>query len=260
MSGRACFNLKTMKNFILFFILLLNINFYLVSQPSFNKGIDVMKHINHKGPIILYKDTLLCMGIGVDHDTFDYYAAFMAKIDLNGNFIRRYIDIEPLRLYFYNDNNNAFVTGDTLIVGIGNTFNIDADGYLMLFNINSGEILKKIPFESQIDESAFLHDMIRINDSLFALVLTVQETPNSKYADGQICIINIKTDSVKYLIFGKKDISDNPTFLHWTGSSFLVGTGYLDPPFVIGQYIKRNIEGIIYEVDLAVLKNKINNV
>ncbi|MBK7094176.1 MAG: hypothetical protein IPH57_03600 [Saprospiraceae bacterium] len=240
-----------MKNLFLLFILFFSINIFLTSQSTFNKGIDIMKHINQSGPIILYHDTLICLGNGDDHDTFDYYACYMTKIDLKGNLIRRYINIESQRLYSYNENNNSFISGDTLIVGIGIDYNIEADGYVMLYNISSGEIIKKIPFESQIDESAFLHDMVKINDSLFAIVLTVQETPYSKYADAQICIINIKTDSVKYLIFGKKDIADNPRFLHWTGSSFLVGTSYTDLPFVFGQYIKRITEGIIYEVDLA---------
>ncbi|MBK7094193.1 MAG: T9SS type A sorting domain-containing protein [Saprospiraceae bacterium] len=240
-----------MKNLFLLFILFFSINIFLVSQTTFNKGIDIMKHINQSGPIILFHDTLLCLGNGVDHDTFDYYAVFMSKIDLNGNFLKRYIDIEPQRLNVYNQTNNAFVQNDSLLVCIDSNGNKNANGYLMIYRIGTGEILKKIPFISQTDDTAFLHDMIKINDSIYAVLLTIQESLNSQYADSQICIINIKTDSVKYVIFGKKDISDSPTFLHWTGSSFLVGTGYLDPPFIIGQYIKRNIEGIIYEVDLA---------
>ena len=223
----------------------------MVSQPSFNKGFDVMKHINDPGPIVLYHDTLLCLGNGVDHDTFDYYAVFLAKIDLNGNFLERYIDIEPQRLNVYNQTNNAFVQNDSLLVCIDSNGNINANGYLMIYRIGTGEILKKIPFISQTDDTAFLHDMVKINDSIYAVILTIREAVNSKYADSQICIININTDSVKYLIFGKKDIDDNPIFLHCTGSSFLVGTSYTTPPFIIGQYIKRVTEGIIYEVDTS---------
>lgn len=62
--------------------------------------------------------------------------------------------------------------------------------------------------------------MVKINDSIYAVILTIREAKNSKYADSQICIINIKTESVKYIIFGKKKMMTIQDFCIGQGAVF----------------------------------------
>ena len=186
-----------------------------------------MKFINDSGPIFLNGDTIICPSKGVDHDTFDYYAVCFSILNKDGDIIFRSIDSVSQCLYYYNDLNKVYLVGDTLITAVDIENLEDADTHILLYDLKNGDILKKINVESQIDNWAFLHDMVQINDSIYATLSNVLEYPHSKKSDIQISIVNIKSDVVKYLNFGVKDTIDYLYCLHWTGKDFLVGSVYL---------------------------------
>lgn len=206
-----------------------------------------MGHIHQTGPVVINKDTIICIGNGVDHDNFNYYAAYVAKFDMQGNFIKRFVDIEPKKYYSINNLHIAFMIGDTLYFGI----DIHSGTYFVKYLITSDSILKKIKVKSLIDEWSYIQDVTKINDSLFIVLLEINEKPGDKYLNTQISIMNTKEDSIiKNIVFGKMNYLDIPQCAIWNGEKLVVGMIY-EYPYDVDFDEEQEFYAVIYEVDTS---------
>ena len=103
------------KSYLILFILISCI-FYSYSQSTFNVKEKIMHHINHGGPVLTFNDTIMCIGHGVDHDPYDYYAIFTAKFDTSGNFITRSVYRERAGTLFHFDfTHSAFLSENRIV-------------------------------------------------------------------------------------------------------------------------------------------------
>lgn len=240
------------KYFLLISLFIFLLSFTSIGQNTFNKDIKIMKFINQTGPITMYDDTLICLGNGVDHDTFDIYAAYFAKLDKNGNISFRSTDSVYQSEYYYTDINKCFKLHDTLITTADFVKGKEEIyGYLMMYSLTTGQLLKKIDFHHKY-KWMFITDMVKISDSIYAISMDVQEIAGiNNTHDIQISIINVRSGAVKNIDFGVKDRIDLSYCMFWTGQNFLIGTVYIDPPVVEYDYKKRNVQGVIYKVDTS---------
>ena len=94
----------------------------LFSQTTFNKEKKVMDFISQAGPVITYGDTIYCLGYGTDFYSYQYYNLFFSKFDMEGNFIKRYID--TLGDYYFSRINDAYIV-DNHIISIVDSYKQD---------------------------------------------------------------------------------------------------------------------------------------
>jgi len=246
------------KSFIIsvLFIIAISLN----SQNTFNKDFKIMNFINQAGSVITYGDTILCIGNGVDTYSYYFYAAFMAKIDNEGNFIKRYVDTDGD--YTYQDVNMSYIYKNKLLTAVdvtkwdstgGKWEKLFTGGYLMITDIASGKIEKKIKFSTPQGDKKWqlLDGFVQIDSVTYAVLSNIDEIDN-KHLDSQISIINIKTEKVKYIQFGKEKINDSPFKIVWNGTKLLVGSHYSYPDYdPANPWGKITYHTLIYEVDTS---------
>lgn len=245
-----------MKKILLTISFILSGLFILHSQTTFNKEIKVMDFITNPGPVLTYDDTILCLGHGTDTTTFSEYSLFVAKYDLEGNFIKRYID--TLGDYYFSYINDAYIVGENVIFAADSYQNGEFWGsYIMAMKITTGEVIKKIEITNPKDQYNYrsLAGLTQMDSITYAAVSAIdeeKEIDGKTHIDMQISIINIETEEVKYIHLGKEGVSDIPEFIVWNGEKFLIGTGILDPPYDILHPKRKSISyGFIYEVDTS---------
>lgn len=246
-----------------FIVLILVLYFYslLNSQTTFNIAPKIMGLISAEGSVVVYKDTILVTGHGVDHNLFNYYAAFFAKFDMQGNLIKRYTDTEgPGTYYFYNFLHKAYISEDKLITAVEMAKSPFARGYVMVIDIKSGNIDKKIEFFNDRDPGGFhsASGFVKLDSVTYATVTSISENKNTDFVSPQISIINIDTEEVKYIQLGKDGIDDVPVSIFWDGKKFLIGTSTIHPHYIITQPNKKYVSfGRIYEVYKSGLWNEV---
>ena len=225
----------------------------MISQNTFNKAEKIMKFISQSGPMICIDDTIYCFGNGTDSFAYSNFYAYMSKFNSSGILIQRYVEINADKgFYFHNNKNDIFKTNDSVLIAIdfnGQTFN---GGYLFIYDILSGEIINRIKFSSQIDDFEFYKGMAKVNDSIYAVLSSVNEYNDKHKLNSQISLINIRTGSVKYIVFGRDGVSDVPTCIIWNGEKLLVGANYTIPEWdFLNPYKKVTGIGLIYEIDTS---------
>ncbi len=225
-----------------------------ISQTTFLKDLKMMNFITQPGSLVSYDDTILCVGNGVDHNPYRDYGVYVAKFDLEGNMVNRYVDYNGD--YSFYGNHSSIVEDDKLIIA-GDVLIRDPlfqGGVLMVVNIATGEFEKRIIFSNAEGKSTslFITDLVRLDSITFAILSSIDEKENKHYRDAEIIIVNIETEEVKYIQIGKKDVDDDSDSFIWDGKKFLVGTGIAEPPYdIFNPYKKRNSHGLIYEVDTS---------
>lgn len=230
----------------------------LISQNTFNKAEKIMNFINQSGPMICVDDTIYCYGNGTDSFAFRNYCAYQAKFDLKGNFISRNIDYNYDYSYYFNFKNNIFCIGDTIITASSISRNDDTPGCLLIFSKSKGNIIKKICYISPVDYFLYYKGMAKVNDSIYAVLSTVHEYNDKHKVNSQISLINIRSGSVKYILFGRDGVSDYPECIIWNGKKLLVGANYSIPEFdITNPYKKSTGLGLIYEIDTSGIWKKV---
>jgi len=243
-------------------IFTINVN----SQTTFNNSLNIMKYINQAGSVLTYGDTIICIGNGTDHNTYKFYGAFIAKLGLDGNLLQR--NVETDGDFTYQENNSSYIYRDRVITAVdvitrdstGGTWKINfIGGYLMAIDIHTGKIEKKIKFSTPQSDKKWqlVMGFAKIDSVTYAVVSAIDE-PNNKYLDSQISIMNIKTEKVKYIQFGRKKVSDTPFTIIWTGDKLLVGSYYSYPDFNPEHpWNKITHHTLLYEVDTSGLVKEV---
>ena len=108
---------RIIKIFIfLFSFVFLYSNLY--SQNTFNIEKKVLGFISVSVPLLVYKDTLLCLGHGAEQNPYWFFRAFLSKFNMQGEMISRNFT-PPLSFYYYNyGNNNAYIVDDKIITAV----------------------------------------------------------------------------------------------------------------------------------------------
>ena len=245
-----------MKKISLIIYLILLFSYNALSQTTFNKEIKVMDFITEPGPLLIYGDTIICLGHGTDTTTFSKYSLFISKFDLESNFIKRYID--TLGDYYFSFINDAFIVDQNIILAVDSyEYGEFWGSYIMVINIATGKVLKKIKITNPKDQYdyAYIGGLTMIDSTTFVAVSSIREEnkPNGKiFYNMLISVVNIESEEVKYIELGKEGVIDIPYFIVWNGDKFLIGTGILDPPYDISNPKKKSIsQGLIYEVDIS---------
>jgi hypothetical protein len=201
--------------------------------------------------MICVDDTIYCYGNGTDSFSYYYYATYQGKFDLEGNFLSRKVNFDPEFDSYFNFKNDIFLEGDTVITACS-IDNIHCHGTLLVFNRNNGNIIKKICHKSQIDDFAYYHGMAKVNDSIYAVLSSVNEYDDKHKLNSQISLINIRSGSVKYILFGRDGVSDGSNYIIWNGKKLLVGANYSIPEWDFSNPYKKNTGiGLIYEIDTS---------
>ncbi len=227
-----------------------------MSQTTFNKDIKIMNFITRTSSVLHYNDTIILIGHGTDINPYSTYDAFIAKFDINGNKIERFLD--TLGFYFYDYSNESYIHNNSVITAVtaktrDSTGNPDFVGkYLWKIRISDGKALKKIKFSNPDDEKdAFIYalgGMAQIDSNHYAVVYGISKDTST--VDPQICIVDMETEEVKYIQFGREGISDIAKCIVWTGEKLLVGSGYWYPDYDYqNPYQKIYNHTLIYEVD-----------
>lgn len=84
----------------------------------------------------------------------------------------------------------------------------------------------------------------------FAVVSTLDEKGQNILLDPQISIINIKTEKIKYIQFGRKAYTDSPLCIEWNGDKLIVGA-YTSLPDPLNPVQMRIFNTLIYSVDTS---------
>jgi hypothetical protein len=239
-----------MKRFFIPFFVLCYFTIY--SQNTFNKAEKIMKFISQAGPMICIDDTIYCYGNGTDSFAFRNYCVYLGKYDLKGNLLSRHYDYNYFYSYYLNSKNDIFVSSDTMIIGSSISRNLEFEGCLLMFNKSKGNIVKRICYNSKVDDFEFYKGMAKVNDSIYAVLSSVNEYDNKHKLNSQISLINIRSGSIKYINFGIDGVSDLPRCIIWNGEKLLVGASYWIPEWDFSNpYKKVTGIGLIYEIDTS---------
>lgn len=227
------------------------------AQTTFNKDLKIMNFISRQGSILSFQDTIIGVSYGTDYNPFDKYVACIVKFDIFGNMLNRSID--STGYYHYQETNDSYIVNNTLIVA-GDAMIRDSvgamtlnGGYIWVFDLTNGTILKKIKFSGPGTniEPQIIGGLAQIDSTTYAVISGIDEKW-SGLTDSQITLANIETDSIKYIQFGRKNVSDIPRCIAWTGKKLLVGSGFAYPDYdILNPYKKRYSHTLIYEIDTA---------
>ena len=256
---------KLIKNLILI-IILFSYHLHITSQTTFNKDLKIMNFISDPGSVVTYGDTIICIGYGTDINPYKFYNSYLTKFDMEGNMLQRYTDV-MLGDYFY-DSDHSYIKGDTLINSPtliewdstgGEWKRIFNGGYVILTDISSGEIIKKIKISSisMDDRRVAIVEFTKIDSVTFAVMAYIVDDNPNFFWDTQISIVNIETDSVRNLVIRTKNIDDLSSSIIWNGEKLIVGAGHswdTDPSNLFSIY--KSI-GYIYEVDTSGIYKKV---
>lgn len=246
-----------MKKIIFIYLLLLGYLF-VYSQIPMNKEVKFMDFISNEGPIIMYDDTIICMGHGTDSIAYSTYDMFIAKMDMDGSIISlmKNKDADYYSTYF----KNAYLDGDNLIFAIGvvernNSWEVEFEGaYILIVDLVKMSIVKKIKIgnpENGNNDFIYAIDLKKLDSINYSVLFTIEKEGSSK-GDPMVAIVNIKTDDIRYIELGQESYSDRSYCFEWTGKKLLIGTSITDEPFdILNPYQKRNIWGQVYEVDTS---------
>ena len=237
---------------ILVLSILIFFNISLNSQTLFNKEIWPMKFISVSGPILTKGDTIICLGHGTDYWAYSYYVAYIAKYDIQGDFINRNID--SLGDSSYGNITDAYWDKNKIITYINNiTFEFNG-GYFLIIDSNTGEYLKKIKiyFKNDPDRAVAAEGLCKIDSIHYA---ALSSSPYDGYYSNVniiVSIVNIKTGKVKNIEIKKDSTYDIPEFIKRTGKKLLIGSHKPAVHWSSGlQEYTQSHSGNIYEVDTA---------
>ena len=183
-----------------------------------------MDFISKRGPLIMYKDTIILFGVGTDSFSYHKYNSYISKFNLEGEFIERTIDLNGDYISHYL--NNAYIIGDKIVTAFS-TWEREAynGGYLVVVNIKSGEFEKKIKITAPEDEERIgvIVGLEQIDPENYIVISTIDEKGLNK-VDTEICLVNIETGRVKKFELGTKNKNDIPFGHLWNGKYLLIGT------------------------------------
>lgn len=241
-----------MKKSIILIILSVQIFSSLCSQTTFNKEIWPMKFISVSGPILIKEDTIVCLGHGTDYYAYQKYAAYLAKYNMEGNYLTRYID--TIGDYYYTWATDAYWDKDNIITFVGNNELDYTGGYFLIIDSNNGKFIKKkkIHFENDPNRSLGAKGLAKIDSFHYAALSS--SPSNGIYSNLNIIvsIINTKTDKVKHIEIEKDTTNDIPEFIKWNGKKLLVGSNkpvtHWSPD--LHEYTLSH-SGNIYEIDTS---------
>ena len=224
----------------------------LSSQKYFSKEVWPMEFINGRGPLILYKDTLILCGFGTDSFSYRKYNSYIAKFNLDGEFIYRTIDLDGDYFTYYL--NDAYIIGDKIVTAYSSWERYGYNGgFLVVIDIKSGKFEKKIKITVTEDEerNCIIVGLEQI-DSLNYIVISSIDEEGSNKNDTEICLVNIETGRVKKFELGTKNKNDIPIGHLWNGKHLLIGTSIEEKDIsILNPYEKINVNSIIYEADTS---------
>ena len=212
------------KHFLYITLILYFIFFHKIthSQTTFNEEIWPMKFISVSGPILTKGDTIICLGHGTDYWAYSYYVAYIAKYDIQGDFINRNVD--SLGNPSYQNITDAYWDKNKIITYVNNiTFEFNG-GYFLIIDSNTGEYVKKIKiyFKNDPDRAVAAEGLCKIDSIHYA---ALSSSPYDGYYSNVniiVSIVNIKTGKVKNIEIKKDSTYDIPEFIKWTGKKLLV--------------------------------------
>ncbi len=238
---------------------------HITAQTTFNKDLKIMNFISAPSSVITFEDTIICNGYGVNPSTFKFLSTFIAKYDMNGNLLDKFIyDIlgnNEQHSNTYIDNNflitTSFVTEWDSTGGIWEkTFE---GGYVLKIDISSGEVIKKIKIKSSNPNYSRcdVQGLVKIDSVTYAVLSQIRENNPHFFWDTQISIVNIKTNSVRNFVIRRENRDDLSRNIIWNGERLLIGSGFSwdsDPSNLFSIY--KSI-GFIYEADTSGIYKKV---
>jgi len=238
------------KSFIVLLMFLFSST--LSSQTTFNKEIWPMKFISAFGPLLTKEDTIICIGYGTDYYSYSDYHPYVAKYDMEGNFISRYVDYSKGD-YYYQFMRDAYWEGDSIITVIMNFRAPPPVGtYLVIIDSNTGKFIKKQRIYKPESPGRYGRPMgiTKIDSVTYAVVMQFTQEGDRYHDNIVVSVVNIKTDRIKNIELHRDTIHDVPEVIRWNGEKLLVGSYkiiyYYD--WEKEKYL-RTSQGVIYEVD-----------
>ncbi len=237
------------RYFILLFLFILDIAY---SQTTFNKEIWPLKFISVSGPILTKGDTIICIGHGTDYYIYQDYAAYLAKYDINGNFIEMFRD--TLGDYSYHYVTDGYWDKNNIVTFVDNSEVEYAGGCFLIIDSNTGEFIKKrkIYFKNNAQRRGAAVGLAKIDSNIYAALSAFRVSPGGDYYNILISIINIKTDKIKDIEIKKDSTTEIPSVIKWNGKKLLVSTSsdkpYYDPDL---RKIISDPTNLILEIDTS---------
>ncbi len=215
-----------------------------------------MEFISLRGPLLTNEDTIYIIGVGTDSFSYHTYNAFVAKYDLNGNFIKRSLIKDGDYISYYI--NDKYVVGNKIITAISTRPRFGyVGGYILVIDKTSGNIEKKIKITAPEDEERIVVvvGLEQIDAENYIVISSIDEKGLNKI-DTEICLVNIETGRVKKFELGTKNKNGIPFGHLWNGKYLFIGTVVQEKePSILNPYQKSNVQSIIYKTDTTGIWN-----